>query len=76
LAECLLPKQNVVGSNPITRSKNRSQAEAWDLSFVCRSYRRSGGLLTLRPTGLRGPVRALACYLLLSQSKTLSAKVS
>jgi hypothetical protein len=34
LAECLLPKQDVVGSNPITRfesTRDRSRVEAWDL---------------------------------------------
>lgn len=34
MAECLLPKQDVVGSNPITRFesiRDRSQVQAWDL---------------------------------------------
>ena len=34
LAECLLPKQDVVGSNPITRFDSvydRSQVQAWGL---------------------------------------------
>ena len=31
LAECLLPKQNVVGSNPITRSISTATSQIWEV---------------------------------------------